>query len=69
MLLTALLIHGVQTGPLKNVSHPDVFCGVVSSMYADNFMRPVLNLPLIGVFVSFLRIPIGMTNHAIQSRP
>ena len=69
MLLTALLDHGVQTGPLMIVSHPDVFWGVVSSIYADNFMRPVLNLPLIGVFVSLLRIPIGMTNHAIQSRP
>lgn len=69
MLLTALLVHGVQTGPLMIVSHPDVFWGVVSSMYVGNSMRPVLNLPLIGVFVSLLRIPIGMTNHAIQSRP
>ncbi len=58
MLLTALLIHGVQTGPLMIVSHPDVFWGVVSSMYVGNFMLLVLNLPLIGVFVSLLRLPM-----------
>ena len=58
MLLTALLIHGVQTGPLMMVSHPDVFWGVVSSMYVGNFMLLVLNLPLIGVFVSLLRLPM-----------
>ena len=58
MLLTALLIQGVQTGPLMMVSHPDVFWGVVSSMYVGNFMLLVLNLPLIGVFVSLLRLPM-----------
>lgn len=58
MLLTALLIHGVQTGPLMIASHPDVFWGVVSSMYVGNFMLLVLNLPLIGVFVALLRLPM-----------
>ena len=58
MLLTALLIHGVQTGPLMMVSHPDIFWGVVSSMYVGNFMLLVLNLPLIGLFVSLLRLPM-----------
>jgi putative tricarboxylic transport membrane protein len=58
MLLTALLIHGVQTGPLMMVKNPEVFWGVVSSMYVGNAMLLVLNLPLIGLFVSLLRLPI-----------
>jgi putative tricarboxylic transport membrane protein len=58
MLLTALLIHGVQTGPLMMVKNPEVFWGVVSSMYVGNVMLLVLNLPLIGLFVSLLRLPI-----------
>ena len=60
MLLTALLIHGVQTGPLMMVNNPEVFWGVVSSMYVGNFMLLVLNLPLIGVFVSLLRLPMHL---------
>ena len=58
LLLTALLVHGVQTGPLMMVNSPDIFWGVVSSMYVGNFMLLVLNLPLIGIFVSLLRLPI-----------
>jgi putative tricarboxylic transport membrane protein len=58
MLLAALLIHGVKSGPLMIVNHPDVFWGVVSSMYVGNIMLLVLNLPLIGVFVALLRLPI-----------
>ena len=58
MLLTALLIHGVQPGPLMMAKNPEVFWGVVSSMYVGNCMLLVLNLPLIGVFVSLLRLPM-----------
>jgi putative tricarboxylic transport membrane protein len=58
MLLAALLIHGVKTGPLMIANNPEVFWGVVSSMYVGNLMLLVLNLPLIGVFVSLLRLPL-----------
>ncbi len=58
MLLTALLIHGAQTGPLLMVNSPEIFWGVTSSMYIGNLMLLLLNLPLIGVFVALLRLPM-----------
>ncbi|HUF91944.1 MAG TPA: tripartite tricarboxylate transporter permease, partial [Candidatus Limnocylindria bacterium] len=57
ILLSALIIHGVQPGPLLMAQRPDVFWGVVASMYVGNAILLVLNLPLIGVFVSILRLP------------
>ncbi|MEX2147080.1 MAG: tripartite tricarboxylate transporter permease, partial [Candidatus Rokuibacteriota bacterium] len=57
ILLSALVIHGVQPGPLLMAQRPDVFWGVVASMYVGNAFLLILNLPLIGVFVSILRLP------------
>ncbi|MBI2087421.1 MAG: tripartite tricarboxylate transporter permease [Deltaproteobacteria bacterium] len=57
MFLGALVIHGVQPGPLLVKQHPDLFWGVIASMYIGNFMLLILNLPLIGIWVQFLRIP------------
>ncbi|MEW6531770.1 MAG: tripartite tricarboxylate transporter permease [Thermodesulfobacteriota bacterium] len=57
MLLGALIIHGVTPGPLLIAQHSDVFWGVVASMYIGNVMLLVLNLPLIGMWVQFLRVP------------
>lgn len=57
MLLGGLMIHGVQPGPLLIIKNPDIFWGVVVSMYIGNVMLLVLNLPLIGAFTSILRIP------------
>jgi putative tricarboxylic transport membrane protein len=57
VLLGSLIIHGVQPGPLVIQAHPDLFWGVVTSMYLGNLMLLILNLPLIGMWVSFLRIP------------
>ncbi len=57
MLLGALLIHGLQPGPMLMKNHPDLFWGVVTSMYVGNAMLLVLNLPLIGMWVQVLRIP------------
>ncbi len=56
LLLGGLMIHGVQPGPLLIAEHPDIFWGVVSSMYVGNVMLLVLNLPLVGVFVKILQI-------------
>lgn len=58
MLLGGLMIHGVQPGPLFISQHPDIFWGVVASMYIGNLMLVVLNLPLVGVFASILRVPL-----------
>ncbi len=57
MLFSALLIHGLQPGPLLLQENPEVFWGVVMSMYIGNVMLLVLNLPLIGVWVKILKIP------------
>jgi putative tricarboxylic transport membrane protein len=56
----ALMIHGIQPGPLMMTEHPDLFWGVITSMYVGNAMLLVLNLPLIGVWVQILRIPYGI---------
>jgi putative tricarboxylic transport membrane protein len=57
ILLSALTIHGVQPGPLLLSQHPDVFWSLVASMYIGNVILVILNLPLVGAFVSLLRIP------------
>ena len=57
ILLGALVIHGLQPGPLMMSQRPEVFWGFVASMYIGNFMLLVLNLPLVGIFVSVLRLP------------
>ncbi len=65
MLLTALLIHGAQTGPLLMVNSPEIFWGVTSSMYVGNVMLLLLNLPLIGIFVSLLRLPMYLISSVV----
>ena len=57
MLLGALLIHGMQPGPMLLQAHPDLFWGVVTSMYIGNGMLLLLNLPLIGLWVQVLKVP------------
>src|SRR5207249_7434852 len=57
LLLSALTIHGVQPGPLLLTDHPEVFWGLVASMYVGNIILLILNLPLVGLFVNLLRIP------------
>lgn len=57
LLLAALLIQGVQPGPLLIRDRPEVFWGVVTSMYVGNVALLILNLPLVGMWVSVLRLP------------
>jgi putative tricarboxylic transport membrane protein len=57
ILLGALLIHGIKPGPLLMKQNPDVFWGVIGSMYLGNVMLLILNLPLIGLWVKILKIP------------
>src|SRR5205085_3510115 len=57
VLIGALMLHGVSVGPTLVNDHPDVFWGFVASMYVGNLMLLALNLPLVGVFVTVLRIP------------
>jgi len=58
LLVAAMIVQGIQPGPLLIKEHPDIFWGLVASMYIGNVMLLVLNLPLVGVWVSLLRIPM-----------
>lgn len=60
LFLAALLIHGIHTGPMLLTDHPDLFWGVVISMYLGNIMLLILNLPLIRMWVKVLEIPYGL---------
>lgn len=57
LMLAALMIHGIRPGPLLVTNHPEIFWGVIASMYVGNLMLLILNLPLVGVFVQLLKIP------------
>lgn len=56
VLLGGLMIHGVVPGPLLMQQHPDLFWGVIASMYIGNVILLILNLPLVGVFASITRV-------------
>jgi putative tricarboxylic transport membrane protein len=57
ILLGALLIHGVNPGPLMIRESPELFWGVIASMYIGNFILLLLNLPFVPLFANILRIP------------
>ena len=57
ILLGALMIYGLTPGPLLIKNSPDLFWGVIASMYIGNILLLILNLPLIPVWVSILKIP------------
>lgn len=57
MLLAALMIFGLHPGPLLIRESPDLFWGVIASMYVGNVMLLILNLPLIPMWVKVLKIP------------
>ncbi len=58
VVMAVLLIHGINPGPLLMSQRPDLFWGVIASMYIGNFMLLVFNLPLVGVFASIIRTPL-----------
>jgi len=60
ILLGALMIHGLQPGPLLVKQAPDVFWGFITSMYLGNAMLLVLNLPLIPMWAYLLRVPYAI---------
>ncbi len=57
MIFAALMIHGVQPGPYMIKENPDLFWGVIASMYIGNAFLLLLNLPLVGMWLQVLRIP------------
>ena len=57
LLLGAFIVHGLQPGPLLMLQNPNIFWGIVASMYIGNVMLLILNLPLIGMWVQVLKVP------------
>ena len=60
VLLAAFIMYGLQPGPLLFEKRPDLVWGLIASMYIGNVVLLILNLPLVGVFVRLLYIPIGL---------
>ncbi len=65
LMLGALIIQGISPGPQVMTEHPDLFWGVVASMWIGNLMLLILNLPLVGVWVKLLTIPYRLLYPAI----
>lgn len=57
ILLAAFILWGLRPGPLLIQDHPEMFWGLVASMYIGNVMLLVLNLPLVPLFAQILRLP------------
>jgi putative tricarboxylic transport membrane protein len=57
VMMGAMMIHGIAPGPEVISKQPDLFWGVIASMWIGNFMLVVLNLPLIGIWVRLLTVP------------
>jgi putative tricarboxylic transport membrane protein len=67
LMLGALTIQGIQPGPEVMTQRPDLFWGLIASMWIGNLMLVVLNLPLIGLWVRLLRVPYRLLFPAIMA--
>ena len=65
LMLGALMVHGIVPGPTVMTQKPDLFWGLIASMWIGNLMLVVLNLPLIGLWTSLLKVPYRMLFPAI----
>lgn len=65
LMLGCLILHGIQPGPLLMSQQPDLFWGLIVSFGIGNIILVILNLPLIGVWISILRIPYRVLYPAI----
>jgi TctA family transporter len=57
LLLAAMTMQGIEPGPQVMLSKPELFWGLIASMWIGNLMLVVLNLPLVGLWVSLLKVP------------
>jgi putative tricarboxylic transport membrane protein len=57
LMVGAMTIHGIVPGPQVMTKQPDLFWGLVASMWLGNAMLVVINLPLVGLWVRLLRVP------------
>ena len=57
LMVGAMTIHGIVPGPQVMTKQPELFWGMIASMWLGNLMLVVINLPLVGVWVTLLRVP------------
>ncbi|MGZ3286000.1 MAG: tripartite tricarboxylate transporter permease [Xanthobacteraceae bacterium] len=57
LMIGALTIHGIQPGPQIMTERPEMFWGMIASMWLGNLMLVIINLPLIGMWVQLLKVP------------
>jgi TctA family transporter len=65
LMIGALIMQGITPGPNVAVTRPEIFWGLITSMWVGNIMLLVLNLPLVGIWVKLLRIPYNVLVPAI----
>src|SRR5271166_2076343 len=65
LMVGAMTIHGIVPGPQVMTKQPDLFWGMIASMWLGNLMLVVINLPLVGVWVKLLQVPYRMMFPAI----
>jgi TctA family transporter len=65
LMVGAMTIHNIQPGPQVMSSHPDLFWGLIVSMWIGNVMLVVLNLPLVGLWIKLLKVPYRILFPAI----
>jgi TctA family transporter len=57
LMLGAMIVHGIVPGPQLMTQRPELFWGLIASMWIGNLMLVLLNLPLIGIWVRLLKVP------------
>ncbi len=66
LMIGAMTIQGIQPGPQVMSQRPELFWGMIASMWVGNLMLLVLNLPLIGIWVRLLKVPYRLLYPAIM---
>jgi TctA family transporter len=67
LMVGAMTIKGIQPGPQVMTSNPELFWGLIASMWIGNLMLVVLNLPLIGIWIKLLTVPYRFLFPAIMT--
>ena len=65
LMVGAMTIHGIVPGPQVMTKNPDLFWGMIASMWVGNLMLLIINLPLVGVWVRLLKVPYRLMFPAI----
>jgi len=65
LMVGAMIIHGIQPGPQVMAERPELFWGMIASMWIGNVMLVILNLPMIGLWVKVLKVPYRLLYPAI----